>query len=47
MHRTSEAGYSGGWDGTYRGEKCPTGVYVWILILNGEATEKGHMVLVR
>jgi gliding motility-associated-like protein len=47
MHRTSEAGYSGGWDGTYRGEKCPTGVYVWILILNGEATEKGHMLLVR
>ena len=47
MHRTSEAGYSGGWDGTYRGEKCPTGVYVWVLILNGEATEKGHMVLVR
>ncbi|MGZ2371939.1 T9SS type B sorting domain-containing protein [Ancylomarina sp. YFZ004] len=47
MHRTAEAGYSGGWDGTYRSEKCPTGVYVWILILNGEATEKGHMVLVR
>lgn len=47
MHRTKEAGYAGGWDGTYRGERCPTGVYVWILILNGKATEKGHMVLVR
>ncbi len=47
MHRSTEAGYGGGWDGTYRGEKCPTGVYVWILILDGKATEKGYMTLVR
>jgi len=47
VHKTSEAGYSGGWDGTYRGKKCPSGVYVWILILNGKMTEKGNVVLVR
>ncbi|RXQ96785.1 T9SS type B sorting domain-containing protein [Ancylomarina salipaludis] len=47
MHRSTEAGYGGGWDGTYRGKKCPTGVYVWILIMDGKAMEKGYMTLVR
>ena len=47
MYKTTEAGYGAGWDGTYRGEACPVGTYVWILMLDGELKEKGTVTLLR
>ncbi|PCH71200.1 MAG: hypothetical protein COC06_02105 [Bacteroidales bacterium] len=36
-----------GWDGTYKGKKANTGVYVWILIINGKARQDGNVSLIR
>ncbi|BAX78528.1 T9SS type B sorting domain-containing protein [Labilibaculum antarcticum] len=36
-----------GWDGTYKGQKANTGVYVWILIVNGKARKDGNVSLIR
>ncbi|MCZ4695857.1 hypothetical protein DWB61_14515 [Ancylomarina euxinus] len=47
MYQTKEAGYANGWDGTYNGEDCPVGAYVWVLMLDGEVKEKGNVILVR
>jgi len=47
MYKTNEPGYANGWDGTYNGEDCPVGAYVWVLMLNGELKEKGNVILVR
>ncbi|WP_372642452.1 gliding motility-associated C-terminal domain-containing protein [Ancylomarina sp.] len=47
MYQTKEAGYANGWDGTYNGEDCPVGAYVWVLMLDGEVREKGNVILVR
>jgi len=47
MYKTKEAGYANGWDGTYNGEDCPVGAYVWVLMLDGEVKEKGNVILVR
>jgi len=39
------------WDGRYRGQEQPAGVYVWILVFinnnNQEITEKGTITLIR
>ncbi|MGZ2370276.1 immunoglobulin domain-containing protein [Ancylomarina sp. YFZ004] len=47
MFQTNEAGYANGWDGTYNGDDCPVGAYVWVLMLDGEMKEKGNVILVR
>jgi len=47
MYKTNKPGYANGWDGTFNGEDCPVGAYVWVLMLNGEMKEKGNVVLVR
>ena len=47
LYKTTEAGYSGGWDGTYKGENCRIGVYVWVLMLDGEMKGKGNITLIR
>ncbi len=47
MYKTKEAGYANGWDGTYNGEDCPVGAYVWVLMLDGKVKEKGNVILVR
>lgn len=36
-----------GWDGTYKGKNANTGVYVWILIVNGKARQDGNVSLIR
>ncbi|MRT91842.1 gliding motility-associated C-terminal domain-containing protein [Ancylomarina sp. 16SWW S1-10-2] len=47
IYEASEPGYAGGWDGTYRGEDCPVGTYVWIVFLDGKEKEKGTVTLLR
>ncbi|RZT96926.1 gliding motility-associated-like protein [Ancylomarina subtilis] len=47
LYKTNEAGYANGWDGTYKGEDCPVGAYVWVLMLDGKVKEKGNVILVR
>ncbi len=47
LYKTNEPGYASGWDGTYRGEDCPVGAYVWVVMLDGEIKEKGTVILVR
>ena len=47
LFQTSETGYNGGWDGTYKGKICPAGAYVWVAFINGKLTNKGTFVLVR
>ncbi|WP_372639515.1 gliding motility-associated C-terminal domain-containing protein [Ancylomarina sp.] len=47
MYKTTEPGYANGWDGTYKGEDCPVGAYVWVVMLDGEIKEKGTVILVR
>ena len=48
--------YTEGWDGTFQGQECPTGVYVWMLTYNlregdhlitDQVVEKGTLTLVR
>ena len=48
--------YTEGWDGTFRGQECPKGVYVWMLTYNlregdnlitDRVVEKGTVTLVR
>lgn len=39
--------FGNGWDGTYKGKKVSTGVYVWILIINGKARQDGSVSLIR
>ncbi|PKQ64318.1 hypothetical protein BZG02_05740 [Labilibaculum filiforme] len=36
-----------GWDGTYKGQMAKTGVYVWVLIVNGKARQDGNVSLIR
>jgi gliding motility-associated-like protein len=44
-----------GWDGTFKGDMCPEGVYVWVikyigygnLYLDKEGMRKGHVVLLK
>ncbi len=36
-----------GWDGTYKGKIANTGVYVWVLIINGKARQDGNVSLIR
>jgi gliding motility-associated-like protein len=41
-----------GWDGTYKGEMCPTGTYTWIvrakdLLNDGQYTFEGHVNLLK
>lgn len=36
-----------GWDGTYKGKMANTGVYVWVLIVNGKARQDGNVSLIR
>lgn len=36
-----------GWDGSYKGKMANTGVYVWILIVNGKARQDGSVSLIR
>jgi gliding motility-associated-like protein len=47
MYQTNEPGYANGWDGTYKGEDCSVGAYVWVVMLDGEIKEKGTVILVR
>ncbi|MFA8432995.1 MAG: gliding motility-associated C-terminal domain-containing protein [Marinifilaceae bacterium] len=47
VFESHEIGYAGGWDGTYNGEKCPGGSYVWVAMVNGEMVGKGSVVLIR
>lgn len=47
LYKTNEAGYANGWDGTYKGEDCPVGAYVWVVMLDGKVKEKGNVILVR
>jgi len=36
-----------GWDGTYKGKNANTGVYVWVLLINGNARQDGTVSLIR
>ncbi|RUT80039.1 PKD domain-containing protein [Ancylomarina longa] len=36
-----------GWNGTYKGKNANTGVYVWILLINGKARQDGTVSLIR
>ena len=40
-----------GWDGTYKGGKCPPGVYVWVIYYEDnkkqKVSNKGRVTLVR
>lgn len=41
-----------GWDGTYKGENCPTGTYTWVvrakdLLNDGQYTYNGHVTLLK
>ncbi|WP_421919853.1 gliding motility-associated C-terminal domain-containing protein [Marinifilum sp.] len=36
-----------GWDGTYKGKLVNSGVYVWILIINGKSKQDGSVSLIR
>lgn len=36
-----------GWDGTFRGKKCPIGTYVYQLKIDGKVTQSGTVTLVR
>ncbi|MFA8432996.1 MAG: gliding motility-associated C-terminal domain-containing protein [Marinifilaceae bacterium] len=44
---SKEIGIRGGWDGTYKGEKCPGAAYVWVATSNGKLLGKGIVVLIR
>lgn len=39
--------FGNGWDGTYKGKLANTGVYVWVLIVNGKAKKDGTVSLIR
>lgn len=47
VFQSKEVGYDGGWDGTYKGELCPTGAYVWVVFINGKKTNNGTFMLLR
>ncbi|MBC7451710.1 MAG: gliding motility-associated C-terminal domain-containing protein, partial [Cytophagales bacterium] len=38
---SNDRGYTSGWDGTYRGEPMPSGVYPWIVTYEGREEYKG------
>eukprot|EP01029_Cantina_marsupialis_P000987 TRINITY_DN107_c0_g4_i3.p1 TRINITY_DN107_c0_g4~~TRINITY_DN107_c0_g4_i3.p1 ORF type:complete len:1593 (-),score=279.76 TRINITY_DN107_c0_g4_i3:4486-9264(-) len=39
--------FGNGWDGTYKGRMANTGVYVWVMIINGKAKQDGTVSLIR
>jgi gliding motility-associated-like protein len=47
MFSSKEIGYHGGWDGTYKGQKCQGGAYVWMIFSEGKVLEHGSVTLIR
>ena len=47
VFKTDEIGFSGGWNGTFKGMDCQSGVYVWVALADGKEVGRGTVVLVR
>lgn len=47
VFKTDEIGFNGGWNGTFKGMDCQSGVYVWVALADGKEVGRGTVVLVR
>lgn len=47
VHKTRVIGFEGGWNGTFQGEDCLPGAYVWVAYSGGKVLGKGTLVLIR
>lgn len=47
VFKTNEIGFNGGWNGTFKGMDCQSGVYVWVAFADGKEVGRGTVVLVR
>lgn len=47
VYKTRVIGFEGGWDGTFKGEDCLPGAYLWVAFSGGRNLGKGTLVLVR
>lgn len=47
VYQTRLIGFEGGWNGTFQGEDCLPGAYVWVAYSGGKVLGKGTLVLIR
>jgi hypothetical protein len=47
VYRTDKSGVEGGWNGTYKGNECQSGAFVWIAYNDDEVCAKGYVMLVK
>lgn len=47
VYKTNEIGFNGGWNGTFKGMDCQSGVYVWVAFADGKEVGRGTVMLVR
>lgn len=47
VFKTNEIGFNGGWNGTFKGMDCQSGVYVWVAFADGKEVGRGTVMLVR
>lgn len=47
VFKTNEIGLKGGWNGTFKGMECQSGVYVWVAFSDGKEVGRGTVMLVR
>ncbi|MGB5990239.1 MAG: gliding motility-associated C-terminal domain-containing protein [Marinifilaceae bacterium] len=47
VYRTDKCGVEGGWDGTYKGNECQSGAFVWIAYNDDEVCAKGYVMLIK
>ncbi len=47
VFKTNEIGFNGGWNGTFKGMDCQSGIYVWVAFADGKEVGRGTVMLVR
>lgn len=47
VYKTNQIGFSGGWNGVFKGMDCQPGVYVWVALADGKEVGRGTVTLVR
>ena len=47
IFKSSQMGYDGGWNGTFKGKKCMAGAYVWMIFDDGKMIDHGSVTLIR